>query len=85
MSHHGRDDEREDECGLHCTRLNSAVQLISQLARDEWVHTAIAGHCDAWLERNGFECEASRRRRRERRASELDAEIERLRAERAKL
>jgi hypothetical protein len=47
--------------------------------------TTPAQACDRWLETNGFECEASRRRQRERRAEQLDAEIARLRAEREKL
>lgn len=61
----------------------SALRLIQDIARDGKVDPSAA--CDAWLERNGFECESSRRRQRERRAEQLDAEIERLRAERAKL
>jgi hypothetical protein len=62
-------------------KLTSAVHFIQAVAagrgnRDE---------ADAWLEANGYECELTRKLARERRAAELDIEIERLRAERAKL
>jgi hypothetical protein len=62
-------------------KLTSAVHFIQAVAagrgnRDE---------ADAWLQTNGYECELTRKLARERRAAELDKEIERLRAERARL
>ncbi len=96
VSHHGREGERE-ECGQACqtrfAQLTSAIALIRAVADGVATArcTAYGGHsdprkaCDAWLERNGYECENSRRRARERRADELDVEIARLRAERARL
>jgi hypothetical protein len=64
--------------------LRSAVALIQLLASgcDEF---SPQFRCDSWLENNGYECEASRRKARELRAANLDAEIARLRAEREKL
>ncbi len=92
MSHHGHDDEmrdfhRDSDAAQSLTvakKLGSAVQLIQLLASgcDEF---SPQSRCDSWLENNGYECEASRRRQRERRADQLDAEIARLRAEREKL
>jgi hypothetical protein len=64
-------------------QLASAIVLITAIAKDQILDTSCM--CDSWLEHNGYECEASRRRERERRAKHLDAQIERLRAERAKL
>jgi hypothetical protein len=97
VSHHGREDERE-ECNvswheIHLNRYGSAVELIKALAsgfgedghNGQFATTSPKQACNAWLERHGFDCEATRRRERERRAIEIDAEIERLRAERAKL
>lgn len=64
-------------------KLRSAVEFIQNVAaKPDTDHTTRA---DAWLQANGFECEATRRKARERRAAELDAEIARLRAEREKL
>ncbi len=64
-------------------RLYSAVRVIRAIAKNEKADPSAT--CDAWLERNGFDCEASRRRQREQRAVQLDAEIERLRKEREAL
>jgi hypothetical protein len=86
MSHHGREGEVE-ACGRTCgetyRKLSKAVELITAIAFDKKVDPSAS--CDTWLELNGYECEASRRKQRERRADQLDAEINRLRAERAKL
>jgi hypothetical protein len=81
MSHHGREDEREVEC-TYCGPYGSAIELIKAIANGL---DSPAPACDTWLERNGFECKASKQRQRDRRADELDAEIARLREERAKL
>lgn len=76
-------------CSVTANRLGSAVKLIAAIANGANPKRGggPAPHvlCDRWLESNGYECEASRRRQRERRADDLDAEIARLRAERAKL
>lgn len=93
MSHHGREGLDEDhECGSCAAignKYGTAVELIKAIANGfGTIHdtgTTPQKACDGWLERNGFECEASKKRQRERRAEQLDAEIERLRAERAKL
>lgn len=97
MSHHGREDEREDcTIGWHESNLNrygSAVELIKAIANGHgedgadgsFATTTPRQACDAWLERNGLECEASKRRQRELRAERLDAEIAKLRAEREAL
>lgn len=90
MSHHGHEDSMERyyaECDREALpkvrmQLANAIELIETIARSK---TSVAKTCDNWLEVNGFECEASRRRQRERRAEQLDAEIDRLRAEREKL
>lgn len=94
MSHHGREDTEECTVGWHETNLNrygSAVELIKAIAA-RGLHDPGRSHdpaphvlCDRWLEEKGFDCEASRRREREKRAIELDAQIERLRQERAAL
>ena len=88
MSHHGREDEDRNECGLSCAQnanmLKSAVNLITALSKGVGLPN-IVSTCDAWLDSNGFDCAASRKRQRERRAEQLDAEIERLRKERAAL
>ncbi len=83
MSHHGREGER-DECAWDTLPwAASALQFIRNVAKEpDMDHTTRA---DKWLEVNGFECEASRRRQRDRRAEQLDAEIARLRAEMEKL
>jgi hypothetical protein len=68
--------------------LVSAVNLISQIAEAPGKRSGgPAPHvlCDQWLEAHGYVCPTSRARARVLRAAELDAEIERLRAERAKL
>lgn len=93
MSHHGREYEplyTDSDYECVAKKLTSAVGLIFDIAK--WgaqpkLNSGPAPHvlCDRWLEANGYDCEASRKRRREQRAAELDAEIERLRAERAKL
>jgi hypothetical protein len=100
MSHHGREDEvdRDHVRSLEAmaNRYGTAVELIKAIANGlgedgsrahggGFATTTPAQACDNWLEHNGMECEASRRRQRERRAEQLDAEIERLRAERAAL
>lgn len=94
MSHHGREDERA-ECTVdwheaNLNRYGSAVELIKAIANRGASPKRDGGPaphvlCDRWLEAHGFDCDASRKRQREQRAIELDAEIERLRAERAKL
>jgi hypothetical protein len=70
-------------------KLTSAVHLISAIASGDGDGCAgdlhLRAQCDAWLESNGYDCEATRKRNRERRADELDKEIARLRAEREKL
>ncbi len=81
MSHHGR--EGLDEYEPNQADWHGALQLIQAIAKNEKADPSAA--CDAWLERNGFDCEASRRRQRERRVEQLDAEIERLRKEREAL
>ena len=91
MSHHGHEESMQQfyaECDRERLpvaeeKLRSAVALITAVAQNEFVDPGC--ECDTWLEANGYECEASRRRQRERRADELDKEIERLRAERAAL
>lgn len=67
--------------------LVSAVTLINQIAEGYELRGSAPPHvlCDQWLEGHGYMSQAARRRHRERRAAELDAEIEHLRAERAKL
>lgn len=86
MSHHGREYE-DDKCGTLCTdtaaKLRTAVKLISDIAENRKMDPSAAA--DTWLDRNGYDCESSRRRQRERRAEQLDAEIARLQAEREKL
>ena len=64
-------------------KLKSAVDLITAISKDLVGDTGCA--CDTWLENNGYDCETKRRERRAAKAAELDAEIERLRAERARL
>lgn len=92
MSHHGREDERE-ECGPACARnsnqLGTAVELIKAIANgfNSKRGGGPAPHvqCDSWLEQHGYDCEATRRKQRERRATELDEEIARLQKEREAL
>lgn len=83
MSHHGREYEDDGPREVWPVWAASALALIKDIAQDNIIDTCCT--CDSWLEKYGFECEASRRRQREHRADELDAEIARLRAERAKL
>lgn len=94
MSHHGREYEDDNRCDSTCaanfSKVQSAVALIAAIAKEGGDRSRSGGPaphvlCDRWLEANGYDCEASRRRQREQRAVQLDAEIERLRAERAKL
>jgi hypothetical protein len=91
MSHHGREDERE-ECGsayrdtAHALRM--AISVLQDVASGTWIPVdgrSVAENVDRWLAENGYDCPTTRKNARERRAVELDAEIERLRAERAKL
>jgi hypothetical protein len=93
MSHHGREYE-DEKCDWRCSdnanKLSSAVELIKAITNAGLNPTRSGGtaahiRCDRWLEANGFECEATRRAQRERRAIELDTEIERLRKERGAL
>ncbi len=96
MSHHGREGERDlddiRECHA-CNNLGRAIELIKALANGHGEDGANGSYatgtpaqiCDAWLDRNGYESKASERKQRERRAAELDAQIEKLRAERSKL
>lgn len=92
MSHHGREDERE-ECtiGWHSINLNRyglAVELIRAIAHGfcgEEQHMTVAQVADRWLEENGFECKATAQRQRDRRAAELDKEIARLQKEKEAL
>lgn len=86
MSHHGREDEREDYEHAYrstSTKLNSALVLIRDIAKN--LKACPVSSCDHWLEVNGYDCEATRRAQRERRAVQLDTEIARLRAERESL
>ncbi len=88
MSHHGR--EGLDESEPNQADWHGALRLIRQIAAlgaNPKRSGGPAPHvlCDRWLELNGFDCEASRRRQREQRAVQLDAEIERLRKEREAL
>lgn len=88
MSHHGREYEDDREiCGAVCsitsTNLKNAIEFIQAIAVDP-----TSGHATRaaeFLERNGFDGPLRAAREKKRRATELDAEIERLRAERAKL
>jgi hypothetical protein len=71
-------------------RLSDALECIRTIAvTGDRTHspTMIRAIADAWLDANGYESGEALRERRARiaRAEELDAEIERLRAERAKL
>jgi hypothetical protein len=66
------------------SRLDSAVRLIQRF-EVALAAQAAGAQCGEWLQANGYECELTRKLARERRAAELDVEIERLRAERAKL
>lgn len=68
----------------------SLLHRIKDIAREGGDRSRSGGPAphvrgDRWLEANGHDCEASRRRQREQRAVRLDAKIERLRAERAAL
>jgi hypothetical protein len=94
MSHHGREYEDDDrdcrDCAAIGNKFGTAVELIKAIANGLRVGDRGRGltpqtACDTWLESNGFECQASKKRQRERRAEQLDAEIAKLRAERAKL
>lgn len=90
MSHHGREYEVDNSWQTTPAQdqLVSAVALIKAIAEGPTVlhgNQSTCARCDIWLYQNGFECAATRRRDRERRAEELDREIERLRAERQKL
>lgn len=88
MSHHGHEDSMSawrEQCDREAlpiaqNRLSTAVALISAIAANQKADPSAA--CDSWLEKNGYDCEASRRRARERRAEQLDAELARLKAER---
>lgn len=83
MSHHGREYEDNAPREVWPEWAASALKFIQNVAaKPDTDHMTRA---DAWLQANGFECEASRRKARERRADQLDAEIARLRAEREKL
>lgn len=94
MSHHGREGERETdrEC-RDCNKLGRAIELIKALANGHgspatnsvFSTGSVEEICDKWLDDNGYESFASVRRQRERKAAELDAQIEKLKAERAKL
>lgn len=100
MSHHGHEDEVDRDhirdLAAAANEYRSAVELIKAIANGlgtdgsrahggNYATTTPQQACDNWLERNGFECEASKRRQRELRAEQLDKEIERLRAERSRL
>lgn len=91
MSHHGHEDQMErfyaerDRKRLPDVeqRLSSAVKLIDAISKGLVADTSC--QCDTWLENNGYDCETKRRERKAVLAAKLDADIERLRAERAKL
>ncbi len=93
MSHHGREGEprwTDDEAEDLSRKLNAALYLIGRIVEcDVREHNALSLQrmCDEWCSENGYENGEDRRARagRNRRAEELDAEIARLRAERAKL
>jgi hypothetical protein len=94
MSHHGREYEDDNRCGSACSenfsKVQSAVALIAAIAKEGGDRSRSGGPaphvlCDRWLEANGYDCEASRKRRREQRAIQLDAEIAKLQQERALL
>ena len=79
-------DDTDYECEYYkvASRFSSALALIKAIRDEQKVEPSAA--CDAWLGANGYETEAQRRTRlqkaRDERAAKLDAEIERLRAER---
>ncbi len=98
MSHHGHEESLErdhvQDLEVIANKFGGAVELIRAIANglctpgsrsSGGASTTPAHACDSWLEKNGFECEASRRRQREQRAEQLDRELERLRAEREAL
>lgn len=84
---YGDDTDYEREYEQASTKLCSAVALIKAIRDEQKVEPSAA--CDAWLGANGYETHAQRcareKRHRDQRASELDAEIARLRREREAL
>ena len=92
MSHHGREDERPEPCGAECSQryrqLQSALKVIRNIAFDDMKrNVGSVSVANKWLREQGLANGDTlvEEVHRERRAAELDAEIERLRAERAKL
>lgn len=82
MSHHGR--EGEHECPSPGPSWAwSALNLINDIAAGKHKYTADV--CDTWLEKNGLDCENSRRKARERKIKEIDAQIAALKAAKEKL
>lgn len=82
MSHHGREGEHE------CPSPGpfwawSALTLINEIAACKHKYTADV--CDTWLEKNGLDCENSRRKARERKIKEIDAQIAALKSAKEKL
>ena len=93
MSHHGREYEDDrNQCGEWCernARRASLADFVLELADAEverdWL--TVRAEAERRLVAAGYPCQAHRMAAKAKalRAAELDAQIERLRAERAKL